>query len=197
MKMTCAIERVSATGFSSVIFTLDGSLIASAGYEGSVKLWCAKQLTLKCTFRCHDWPLSCIAFNPNGVLLAAGSYFGPVNIWDTSNQTLQASIDNGETHAVAFSPDSILLATGCKGGLVRIWNISGNSPSIMYSLNGHTDMVLSMAFNHDGSLLATGGWDEKVRLWKLSEAFQKVGGVSKRWNKVAKSAIAKRMIHAE
>jgi diadenosine tetraphosphatase ApaH/serine/threonine PP2A family protein phosphatase len=38
-----------------------------------------------------------------------------------------------------------------------------------YSLDDHTDTVLTLAFSADGEVLATGSWDSTVKLWRVSD----------------------------
>ena len=65
---------------------------------------------------------------------------------------------------MAFSPDEQTLASGSNDTTARLWRVSDGT--LLCTLEGHTDPVLSVAFSPDGKTLASGG-GYQVRLWKL------------------------------
>jgi WD40 repeat protein len=70
-------------------------------------------------------------------------------------------------NAVAYSPDGLLLATACKQGPVLLWQMVGDEIHFLYTLEGHTDAVVSVAFDPNGQRLASGSYDQTIRLWAV------------------------------
>ena len=70
-------------------------------------------------------------------------------------------------NAVAYSPDGQLLATACKQGPVLLWQVVGDEIYPLYTLEGHTDAVVSVAFDPSGQRLASGSYDQTIRLWAV------------------------------
>jgi len=154
-----------------VAFSPDGKLLASASYDGTVRLW------NPVTGRSAGAPLRAstrpgvdgVAFSPNGKLLASGGGDGTVRLWNPATghpvgAPMHASAKNGMIW-VAFSPNGKLLASAGADGTVRLWNpATGHpvgAPLHASALNG----VWGVAFSPDGKLLASAGADGTVRLW--------------------------------
>ena len=66
-----------------VIFSPDGTLVASAGSDGTVKLWDATTGKLLKTL-VHPDELMTVAFSPDGTLLVSGSYDNLIYLWGIS-----------------------------------------------------------------------------------------------------------------
>ncbi|MGX4690710.1 nSTAND1 domain-containing NTPase [Streptomyces sp. JNUCC 63] len=150
----------------SVVFSPDGHTLATAGGDGSVRLWDPATGRARATLTGHSDVVVSVAFSPDGHTLATAGGDGSVRLWDPATGRARATL-TGHSDAmfsVAFSPDGHTLATAGGDGSVRLWDpATGRARA---TLTGYTDVVVSVAFSPDGHTLATAdGADGSVRLW--------------------------------
>lgn len=145
----------------------DGHTAATAGDDGTVKLWDPRTAELRDTLLAHPGVAYAVAFSADGKTLATGGDDGRVKLWDVSTGALQREwLAKGWIYCLAFSPDGKLLASGSHQdeGRVKVWDAA--TGTLRHTLEGHREyMVHAVAFSPDGKLLASGGADQTVRLW--------------------------------
>ncbi|MBN1266180.1 MAG: WD40 repeat domain-containing protein [Anaerolineales bacterium] len=108
---------------TEITFSPDGTLLASASVDNTVKVWNTADGSLRYTLEGHADTVLSLAFSPEGDLLLSGSRDGTVKKWQLSDGTLIDSISR--MHPVralelAFSPDGNLFAVANDIGFVEL-----------------------------------------------------------------------------
>ncbi|MEV8631077.1 pentapeptide repeat-containing protein, partial [Streptosporangium sp. NPDC051023] len=153
-------------GFTrTIVWSPDGSLLASAYGGKRVRIWDSATGVLVRTLGHHvDWVYS-VAWSPDAVHLVTGGDDGTVRIWDPATGTLIHTLEGhtGSVNSVTWGPYGSRLATGGHDGTVRIWDPA--TGTLVHTLEGHTGSVNSVAWAPRDVRLATGGDDGTVCIW--------------------------------
>jgi WD40 repeat protein len=166
------------TGLDAVAFSPDGQLLATADWDGTVRLWnpaTSRPVGSPLTLSGNGIGTAGVAFSPNGKLLASAVSLGSGQLWDAATRrpvgdplpvdTTDTTGTGGGAGVVAFSPDGTLLATAGSDGTVRLWNPATSDPAGAPLRAVRGGAVDGVAFSPDGTLLATADSDGTVRLW--------------------------------
>jgi WD40 repeat protein len=117
---------------SSVVFSPDGSRLASASSDTTVKIWDTATGEELQTLEGHTFAVYSVAFSPDGRRLASCSPDKTVKVWDTTSgqETLTLKGHSLGVSSVAFSADGLQLASGGFDGTVRVWDARPWTPQL-------------------------------------------------------------------
>ncbi|BAZ14265.1 WD-40 repeat-containing protein [Calothrix sp. NIES-4071] len=146
---------------NSVVFSPNGSLIASASRDGMVRLWQANGKKIR-VLKGHSKRVNSVAFSPSGTMLVSGSSDKTVKLWTIDGKLLRTLTHDAVVNSVAFSPDGKTIASGGADDIVKLWNKEGKA---LASLRGHTLPITSLAIAPDGSIIASASSDKTIKLW--------------------------------
>ncbi|MBN1309769.1 MAG: Gldg family protein [Anaerolineae bacterium] len=144
-------------GLLGVSFSSDGSHLATAGADGTIRIWelgTSKQLL---EMRGHTSDVMDVAYSPNDKRLASAGRDGTVRVWDTSIGE-QIKLLEGQTEGarrVAYSPDGRLLASVGENQVLNIWNARTLEP-MDYSPISVPAPLYTVEFSPDSKLIAAG-----------------------------------------
>ncbi|MEG4112797.1 MULTISPECIES: WD40 domain-containing protein [unclassified Microcoleus] len=166
---------------TQVSFSPEGKTLASASFDKTIRLWRLDDVPLK-TLDGHQNRVQSVTFSPNGQRLASASTDNTIKLWSRTGVLLETL--EGHTQRVAsvsFSPDGQLLASGSYDKTVKVWSLTEDgmnnilpcpsaplfpcSPSVLFTLDGHADSVMSVSFSPDSEVLASASKDKTVKLW--------------------------------
>ena len=158
-------------GIKTVAWSPDGARIASAGYDGRLRIWDATTaLPLGDPLVAGGDGIWSVAFSPDGRHIVSGGENGALSLWtiDTS-EALRVPLLGHERRvwSVAFSPSGSRIVSGGEDGTLRLWDGATGAPQ-GEPLRGHIDAVHGVAFSPDGGQIVSVGQDDTLRLWDSS-----------------------------
>ena len=141
----------------------DGKWLATAGEDGTVKLWEFPDGKLARNFAAAQGPIAALKFSPDNAKLVCGSTDKSLSIWNVADGNQLAKVETlTEVNAVVWLSDGI--AIGSADGAIRLWT---QVLEPLKELTGHNGAVT--ALDAVGNVLLSGGADGSVRTWDLEK----------------------------
>lgn len=163
-------KSVFAETFGSILslaLSPDGTLLATAGDGGEIRLWQVADMKPLLTCKGHvRWVVS-VAFSLDGRTLASGSDDRTVKLWDVQTGQCLKTFEGHRSwvRSVALTPDGLTLASASDDHTVKVWDI--HTGQALRTLSGHAGEVLSVALTPDGLTLASASNDHTVKVWNI------------------------------
>jgi WD40 repeat protein len=148
-----------------VAFSPDGSVIASGGGDGAIKIWRTSDGKQTLLLTGHSKAVTGLVFSPDGKTLYSGSSDYTIRLWQTSDGRYQRALPGpaAAVTGISISKDGSLLAASFNDTTARIWNIAEGK--LIQTISNAGKPV----FSPDGSLIASAGSNLTMRIWQVSD----------------------------
>jgi cytochrome c len=142
---------------SALAVSPDGMLMASAGWEGDIRLWRLDGSAEPALLKGHAGQVNGLAFSSDGILISGG-YDATVRFWKMDRQIKAVQLD-APINTLSLVGEGLIAA--CADGQLRLLTLHGD-------ISGRIDLsafpVVALAAGPPGSVLAAGSIDGRVIL---------------------------------
>jgi len=142
----------------AVDWSQDGSRLASAGEDHTLRVWSGVGGKPLGVLRGHSARVTSVAWSPDSRHLASASDDGTVRIWDWEKSEVIATLTGhrGPVNAVAWRADGRQLASAGKDSKVKVWDVATGEESLSLCCGQRTGPLSSVSWSPDGQRLAAG-----------------------------------------
>ncbi len=164
-------------GVNDVEVATDGRTGASAGVDGTVRLWDLRTGDpIGPAIYSQRQPVGSVAFSPTGRQLAVGDLSGTVRLLALPTGRLLRTVHvatpgpqlSGGVALLAYAPDGGPLAAAVHRRGIALMGPGPGAP--VRWLHWNDERVATLTFSADGRTLAVGGIDGSLGLWSVREA---------------------------
>jgi len=153
----------------------DGKLLATAGYDRSVKLWNVADGSLVRSIDVHNGAVFDLAWHPTGRLLASASADETVKLWRTSDGVRLDTLKEpqGEVFSVAFTTDGRHVIAAGRDKRIHLWKLAtldapGSNPAV-HARFAHESPVVALGLSADGRHLFSAAEDRSLKCWSVPD----------------------------
>jgi WD40 repeat protein len=159
----CAFVDGHGLGTTSLSWSRDGSVLATAGQDGKARLWKApwRHKEMACDGGAA-W-VEHVAWHPEKVMFATAAG-KKLRLWSADGKLLREYPDHAATISdLTWRPVTHEITTATYGG-VAVWSTEATEPTGRLEWKGS---ILKLAWTRDGRRLAHGNQDATVHYWVL------------------------------
>jgi WD40 repeat protein len=152
-----------------------GRIIASAGSDGTVRIWDGRLEEEMAVLHGHEGPVLALEFDREGRRLLSRSDDGTRRLWDVSPEGTDPGVLEGHgsyVYPVAFHPEGRLLASGSWDRTIRLWDLEAGSEKALLPMPAggeYPPQVFSLSWSPDGGRLTAGLRNRTIALFDVEE----------------------------
>jgi WD40 repeat protein len=140
-----------------MVFSADGTLLATGGYGNAVRLWRVSDgMLLNVLDVGPDTGGLSPVFSPDGKTLAVGNRNSTTMIFDVATGNKLCELSKGVSQELQFDPSGNRLAVAYCDGSVALWDISAGGKLLAQRYTGAVEMY-TVDWSPNGELLAAAG----------------------------------------
>jgi transcription initiation factor TFIID subunit 5 len=172
---------VPSTPVWSVAFAPCGYYFASAGADGTARLWTTDRSVPVRLFTGHTaGNVNCVSWHPNANYIITGSDDKTCRLWDiqTGRTVRLLTGCSAGLNVVCISPQGRLAAAADHSGCVHLWDLATGKKVCEFRFDQNINsggssspspqsMIHTLCFSSCGTTLAAGGDDCCVRVWDV------------------------------
>ncbi|MDE2508669.1 MAG: protein kinase [Planctomycetota bacterium] len=146
-------NRVNDETIYKLVYFPDGSKLASAGKDQTVRIWNAADGTLLRTLKGHTDEVDCVDVSSDGRRLVSCGDDGRIFFWDLDRAApVELGRRNCEVVAVLFANQGKQVIAGDNDGVVTVWDVRTRKLAAEYHVAD--DRIEDMVLTSDGASLA-------------------------------------------
>jgi WD40 repeat protein len=154
-------------GTYSILFSNDDTKLFTAGIDG-VHLF--DITNKKLCGMVNGFMASSMSFSKDGskIIMSTFPSIGYFRVLDanTFKETKNIGSKDLELTNVSFNHDASRIVTVSKDTLILIWDWANEK--ILFTLEGHSDSIVSVNYSNDGKRIVSGSEDKTIKIWEAN-----------------------------
>lgn len=169
----CSLTRMieaHSQKVNELTFSPDGGRIASASWDGAIKLWDATDGSLQETLPIQYTKATMATWAPDGQTLVAAWRDGSIWLWDLKNRRYRTTLRGHKAGitGLALTPDGRNLVSGSVDSSLRVWSMdSGENTRLIH---GYNRTLYSAHWSANSSRLAVLGFEPFIMIYNLRDS---------------------------
>lgn len=160
-------------GIAAIDVSNDGKMIASAHYDGSVKIWNPNDGKVIQNLKGHEHGCLSLAFTPEARYLISGGKDNKAIVWDLYSGEAVRSLHHGSNvNVLTFVPNGQSVLVGGELPDIRLWSYQTNETIKQYSSTARAESLIPLAVAKIGKQFISGNVGQFAKSWNIGTSAQ-------------------------